>query len=133
MYEQPPSGNPQYVVLANYEATDESMLSVNEGEVVEVLDQSKNDWCLVCPSSRTDVEGWVPLPYLTPYVEGRGAAESNRSPRGSMPRTYSLSISSDESTEMSVRSSVSPAVLTPETLTLCDTEEQRSLAEERRR
>ena len=46
------------------------MLSVHEGELVEVMDISRNEWCLVQPSSRQSVEGWVPTAYLKPYDAG---------------------------------------------------------------
>ena len=46
------------------------MLTVHEGELVEVMDISRNEWCLVQPSSRQSVEGWVPTAYLRPYDAG---------------------------------------------------------------
>ena len=46
------------------------MLTVHEGELVEVMDISRNEWCLVQPSSRQSVEGWVPTAYLRPYDSG---------------------------------------------------------------
>ncbi len=104
------------------------MLSVSEGEVVEVLDHSRNDWCLVRPATRPNNEGWVPAAYLAPYRDiGRV-----RSP--TLPH-YSLSTSdeSDVSTEMSGRSSSSPVVMSPEAVEVYDNEEHRADAEERRR
>ena len=54
-------------MLADYTATESGMLSVREGELVEVLDISRNEWCLVHPSTRPLDEGWVPMGYLKPY------------------------------------------------------------------
>ncbi len=50
------------------------MLTVHEGELVEVIDTSRNEWCLVRPSGREE-EGWVPAAYLKPYDVG-GYGES---------------------------------------------------------
>ena len=108
------------------------MLSVSEGEVVEVLDHSRNDWCLVRPATRPHSEGWVPAAYLAPY-RGVERGQQVRSPTS--PHYYSLSTSdeSDVSTEMSERSSTSPVVMSPEALEVYDSEEHRAEAEERRR
>ena len=46
------------------------MLSVSEGELVEVIDTSRNEWCLVRTASRDMLEGWVPAAYLKPYDMG---------------------------------------------------------------
>ena len=105
------------------------MLSVSEGEVVDVLDHSRNDWCLVRPATRPHSEGWVPAAYLTPYRE----ISRVRSPTA---HHYSLSTSdeSDVSTETSGgQSSPSPMVLSPDILEVYDNEENRAEAEERRR
>ena len=67
---QSPSSRPLWVVLHDYTATEPGMLSVHEGELVEVMDISRNEWCLVQPSSRQSVEGWVPTAYLKPYDAG---------------------------------------------------------------
>ena len=46
------------------------MLTVYEGELVEVIDISRNEWCLVRPIARGAAEGWVPATYLKPYDAG---------------------------------------------------------------
>ena len=46
------------------------MLTVYVGELVEVIDISRNEWCLVRPIAREAVEGWVPATYLKPYDTG---------------------------------------------------------------
>ena len=103
------------------------MLTVNEGEIVEVLDTSRNEWCLVKPLSRVSMEGWVPTAYLHPY-DNQGYSRPNQSPS---PRFRHLSSSedSDTPTEASDRSSL----FSPEVLEKYDDEERRLDAEERRR
>lgn len=64
---QIPNSAPLWVVLADYKATEGGMLSVGEGELLEVLDISRNEWCLVRPSTRPLEEGWVPMTYLKPH------------------------------------------------------------------
>jgi len=46
------------------------MLTVYSGELVEVIDISRNEWCLVKTMARDTVEGWVPAAYLKPYDSG---------------------------------------------------------------
>ncbi len=113
------------MVLADYTATELGMLSVNEGEMVEVIDTSRNEWCLVKPMSRPS-EGWVPTAYLSPYGNERYTPLNHTSPRF---RSLSPSEESDTSTEISERG----VPLSPELLETCDDEEQRAYAEERRR
>ena len=67
---QSPSSPPRWVVLADYQATESGMLTVYEGELVEVIDISRNEWCLVRPIARGAAEGWVPATYLKPYDAG---------------------------------------------------------------
>ena len=44
------------------------MLSVREGELVELQDMANNEWCLVrTTSSSSSKEGWVPANYLKPH------------------------------------------------------------------
>ena len=105
------------------------MLSVNEGELVEVLDTSRNEWCLVKPVSRSSLEGWVPMAYLNSCSAEGVYPYANQTPS---PRFRSLSSSeeSDTPTEVSDHSST---VLSPDLLETYDDEEQRLDAEERRR
>lgn len=117
------------MVLADYEATDEpGTLSVSKGEVVEIRDHAKNDWCLIRSFSRADTEGWIPAAFLTPYREiGRvGHVRSTSSP-------HSYSVSTSDSEELSGRSSSSPILMSPDALETYDSEEHRAEAEERRR
>ena len=115
------------MVLADYAATEPGMLSVNEGEMVELIETSSNDWCLVRPNSRPGVDGWVPMAYLCPY----GSNGFNHAPS---PLNHSLSTSSEEDesdtpTEMYEHGFVP----TPEPLETCKSEEQRADSEERRK
>lgn len=127
---QSPPDHSQWVVRSDYTATEPSMLSVKKGELVKILDRSKNDWCLIRPSSRADVEGWVPATFLAMHEE-EGAA-TNVKPSICLPKIYALSIS-DNSTEISGRSSSSPTVTSPAPVGVGDTEEYRSLAAEKTR
>lgn len=51
-------------------------MQVSRGDLVEVFDHSRNEWCLIRPVGRPgqeveeDVEGWVPASYLKPYSGG---------------------------------------------------------------
>ena len=52
-------------------------MQVWRGDLVEVFDISRNEWCLVRPVGRPadqedeeEVEGWVPASFLKPYREG---------------------------------------------------------------
>ena len=101
------------------------MLSVTKGELVNVLGRSKNNWCLISPASRTNIEGWVPSSFLRPHSDEGGRSHDM------LPR-YSLSLS-DHSTEISGRSSSSSTIMSPDGLDVCDTEESRALAQEKLR
>ena len=55
---------------------------VSQGDLVEVIDISRNEWCLVRPVARSAEEeeegeegGWVPAGFLKPY-SGGGFGES---------------------------------------------------------
>lgn len=122
---QSPSSPSQWVVLANYIATEPGMLSVNEGEFVQVMDTSPNDWCLARSMSRPSMEGWVPSAYLSPYV---GVAGGFHPPSPRYP-SFSSSEESDTPTEVLDHTSI----LSPELLETCDDEEQRAVAVEKRR
>lgn len=100
------------------------MLSVSEGELVEVLETSSNEWCLVKSMSRPSTDGWVPTAYLCPYGPD-GYMSHTPSPRH---RSFSSSDESDTPTEISEHS----ALMSPEVLEAYDDEEQRAEAEEKR-
>lgn len=56
-----------WLTLAQYSASDEGTISVNEGELVEVIDNSRNKWSLVKTIGRQPREGWIPTEYIVPY------------------------------------------------------------------
>ncbi|XP_028827334.1 SH3 and PX domain-containing protein 2A isoform X3 [Denticeps clupeoides] len=51
----------QYVVVANYERQENSEISLQAGEVVDVIEKSESGWWFV---STTEEQGWVPATYL---------------------------------------------------------------------
>ena len=108
------------------------MLSVTEGEMVELLETSSNEWCLVRPVTRPSAEGWVPTAYLCAYRRGGsgGGAYGQLTPSPHDPSSLSSSDESDTPTEMSEQSA---GVLSPVALETCEDEEQRAEAGERRR
>lgn len=53
-----------YVAIAAFEDNSEGILSLREGDVVEVVDQSEGEWWLV---KLNDREGWAPSNYLKQY------------------------------------------------------------------
>lgn len=57
-----------YVSVGNYMAETEEVMSVREGEVLEVLDDSNDEWWLARKVD-TKEEGWVPKAYLAPKEE----------------------------------------------------------------
>ncbi len=123
---QSPSGPAQWVVLADYEGAEPGMLSVSEGELVELLDTSSNAWGLVKPTSLPATDGWVPMAYISPYNTD-GFANPNHTPS---LRYHSVSSSEDsDSNEVFEH----PTVMSPEVFEQAyDSEEQRASAEEKR-
>lgn len=112
-------------MLADYAGTEPGTLSVREGELVELLETSTNEWCLVKPLTHPCTDGWVPMAYLCPY---RSDEYLNHTPS---PH-YRLLSSSDESDTPTEVSEQSP-ITSPEVLETYDNEEQRAEAEERRK
>ncbi|XP_033881064.3 SH3 and PX domain-containing protein 2A-like isoform X1 [Acipenser ruthenus] len=51
----------QYVVVANYEKQENSEISLQAGEVVDVIEKSESGWWFV---STAEEQGWVPATYL---------------------------------------------------------------------
>ena len=70
------------MVLADYPGEEEGTVRVWRGDLVEVIDISRNEWCLVRPVVRAECEGeegegegeeeegWVPAGFLKPYSGG---------------------------------------------------------------
>ena len=76
---------PLWVVLADYPGEEEGTVRVWQGDLVEVIDISRNEWCLIRPVLRSEEtareeeeegvgeweeEGWVPAGFLKPYSGG---------------------------------------------------------------
>ena len=60
----PPSSSGR-VALANFTADGPGQISLREGQMVEIIDDSQGDWTLVRTVDSTHlVEGWVPHNYL---------------------------------------------------------------------
>lgn len=57
-----------YVSVGNYMAEAEEVMSVREGEELDVLDDSNDEWWLARKVD-TKEEGWVPKAYLAPKEE----------------------------------------------------------------
>ena len=62
-------------MLADYPGDEEGTVRVWQGDLVEVIDISRNEWCLVRLVGRIGMEGegeegWVPAGYLKPYSGG---------------------------------------------------------------
>ncbi|XP_077574302.1 SH3 and PX domain-containing protein 2A-like isoform X1 [Stigmatopora nigra] len=51
----------QYVAVANYERQENSEISLNAGETVDVIEKSESGWWFV---STAEEQGWVPATYL---------------------------------------------------------------------
>ena len=87
-------------MLADYPGEEEGTLRVGQGDLVEVFDISRNEWCLVRPVGRTgreggegeeeeeEEEGWVPAAYLKPYSGGGFGESITLSPRLSTEQEY---------------------------------------------
>ena len=77
------ASQPRWVVLADYPGEEEGTVRVWQGDLVEVIDISRNEWCLIRPVLRSEEageereevgeweeEGWVPAGFLKPYSGG---------------------------------------------------------------
>ena len=115
------------MVLADYEGTEPGMLSVSEGELVELLDTSNNAWSLVKPASRPSTDGWVPMAYISPY-NADGFSHPNHTPS---LRYHSVSSSEESDTPTEVFEHA--PLMSPEVLETYDSEEKRASAQEKRK
>lgn len=67
-----------FIAIASFEDSSEGVLSLKEGDVVEVVDQTEGEWWLV---KLNDAEGWFPSSYLKQHdgpVENRTKPVINR-------------------------------------------------------
>nr|XP_020456470.1 SH3 and PX domain-containing protein 2A isoform X2 [Monopterus albus] len=69
----------QYVVVANYEKQEPAEISLQAGEVVDVIEKSESGWWFV---STTEEQGWVPATYLNSHSGTRDDLELGASKTG---------------------------------------------------
>ena len=78
--------------MADFIAREEGTLSVRKGELVEVIDTSRNSWTLIRTVNREPREGWIPSEfikrynYMDPYSEPTGRGERERGREGGRER-----------------------------------------------
>ncbi|XP_028278543.1 SH3 and PX domain-containing protein 2A-like isoform X2 [Parambassis ranga] len=69
----------QYVVVANYEKQEPAEISLQAGEVVDVIEKSESGWWFV---STSEEQGWVPATYLNSHSGTRDDLELGASKTG---------------------------------------------------
>ncbi|XP_044294016.1 SH3 and PX domain-containing protein 2A isoform X5 [Varanus komodoensis] len=69
----------QYVVVSNYEKQENSEISLQSGEVVDVIEKNESGWWFV---STSEEQGWVPATYLESQSGVRDDSEINMSKGG---------------------------------------------------
>ncbi|XP_023282325.1 SH3 and PX domain-containing protein 2A isoform X2 [Seriola lalandi dorsalis] len=69
----------QYVVVANYEKQEPAEISLQAGEVVDVIEKSESGWWFV---STAEEQGWVPATYLNSHSGTRDDLEVGASKAG---------------------------------------------------
>ncbi|XP_032080667.1 SH3 and PX domain-containing protein 2A isoform X2 [Thamnophis elegans] len=73
----------QYVVVSNYEKQENSEISLQAGEVVDVIEKNESGWWFV---STSEEQGWVPATYLESQSGVRDDSEINMSKRGEVSK-----------------------------------------------
>ena len=53
--------------MAAFTAREEGTLSVRKGELVEVIDTTRNEWTLIRTVDREPREGWIPSDFIKRY------------------------------------------------------------------
>ncbi|XP_034041649.1 SH3 and PX domain-containing protein 2A-like isoform X2 [Thalassophryne amazonica] len=69
----------QYVVVANYEKQEPAEISLQAGEVVDIIEKSESGWWFV---STAEEQGWVPATYLNAHSGTRDDLELGASKTG---------------------------------------------------
>ncbi|XP_048361216.1 SH3 and PX domain-containing protein 2A isoform X4 [Sphaerodactylus townsendi] len=69
----------QYVVVSNYEKQENSEISLQAGEIVDVIEKNESGWWFV---STSEEQGWVPATYLESQSGIRDDSEINMSKGG---------------------------------------------------
>ncbi|XP_036393395.1 SH3 and PX domain-containing protein 2A isoform X1 [Megalops cyprinoides] len=73
----------QYVVVANYEKQENSEISLQAGELVDVIEKSESGWWFV---STAEEQGWVPATYLDSQNGTRDDLELSTSRAGEVTK-----------------------------------------------
>jgi hypothetical protein len=103
------------------------MLSVSEGEIVELIETSSNEWCLVRSRTRPSMDGWVPMAYVCPCGAGDFPDHT------SSLRANSSTSSEEESQTPTDQLSEQNFIFTPEPIEAYDDEDRRANSEEKRK
>ncbi|XP_037829663.1 SH3 and PX domain-containing protein 2A isoform X1 [Kryptolebias marmoratus] len=75
----------QYVVLANYEKQEPAEISLQAGELVDVIEKSESGWWFV---STAEEQGWVPATYLNSQGGTRDDSEVGASKAGEVTKRH---------------------------------------------
>ncbi|KAF6736959.1 SH3 and PX domain-containing protein 2A [Oryzias melastigma] len=75
----------QYVVVANYEKQEPAEISLQAGEVVDVIEKSESGWWFV---STAEEQGWVPATYLNSHSGTRDDLELGASKTGEVTKRH---------------------------------------------
>ncbi|XP_023571407.1 SH3 and PX domain-containing protein 2A isoform X2 [Octodon degus] len=73
----------QYVVVSNYKKQENSELSLQAGEVVDVIEKNESGWWFV---STSEEQGWVPATYLEAQNGTRDDSDLNTSKAGEVSK-----------------------------------------------
>ncbi|NWQ72777.1 SPD2A protein, partial [Columbina picui] len=73
----------QYVVVSNYEKQENSEISLQAGEVVDVIEKNESGWWFV---STAEEQGWVPATYLESQNGTRDDSDINTSKLGEVSK-----------------------------------------------
>ncbi|XP_029608557.1 SH3 and PX domain-containing protein 2A isoform X1 [Salmo trutta] len=73
----------QYMVVANYEKQEPAEISLQAGELVDVIDKSESGWWFV---STAEEQGWVPATYLNTHSNTRDDLELGASKSGEVTK-----------------------------------------------
>ncbi|XP_068597115.1 SH3 and PX domain-containing protein 2A-like [Brachionichthys hirsutus] len=75
----------QYVVVANYKKQEPAEISLQVGEVVDVIEKSESGWWFV---STAEEQGWVPATYLNSHGGTRDDLELGASKAGEVTKRH---------------------------------------------
>ncbi|XP_061602166.1 SH3 and PX domain-containing protein 2A isoform X2 [Cololabis saira] len=77
----------QYVVVSNYEKQEPAEISLQAGEVVDIIEKSESGWWFV---STAEEQGWVPATYLNSHSGTRDDLELGAAKAGEEEKYVSL-------------------------------------------